>query len=419
MHRQQKTLDTFFGDLEAVPENAPKQGPSILSSENEEVTLSRNLMSEILSDENLGKALKQVVRNKGAPGIDGKTVYDLKEELPFIIEELRFSIQNGKYKPSPVKRVEIPKPDGGIRKLGIPTVRDRLVQQAISQVLSPMYDKMFSDSSYGFRPNRSAHDAIRKTQWFYSHGYKVVVDLDLSKYFDTINHDQLLQILREDIDDKNLIKLIKLFLKSGVILPDGLKTETTEGSPQGGPLSPLLSNIYLNKFDMEMERRGHKFARYADDINIYVKSKRAGMRVMESCIRFLEGKMKLKVNREKSAVGSPTKLKFLGFRVYTNRGKVGITYHDKIEKRFQDKIREITKRSRGRRFDRILSELRTFMIGWCGYYSIVTSKSKLQKLDAWIRRRLRQYLFKQWKTSQARVRNLVKLCPEGFNDDPE
>jgi group II intron reverse transcriptase/maturase len=305
--------------------------------------------------------------------------------------------------------VEIPKPDGGVRLLGVPTVVDRMIQQAISQVLSPIFDPEFSENSYGFRPKRSAHQAIKQAQEYYNQGYHRVVDLDLSKYFDTINHDILLNALRSRIRDERVIKLIKRYLKSGVMI-NGVRNRTDEGSPQGGNLSPLLSNIYLTAFDSELERRGHKFVRYADDVNIYVKSQRSAERVLASVTRYLETKLKLKVNETKSKAGSPLKLKFLGFALYsTKAGQAGIRIHEKSIDRFRQRIREITRRNQGRSIEYVLLKLRQYTNGWLNYYAIANMKSFIKRTSEWIRRKLRTYIWKQWKRVRTRFANLQKL----------
>ena len=371
-----------------------------------------NLLDRVLDKRNLYNAYKQVVSNKGAAGIDGMTVYEL---LPWLVEnvnELINRIKAGKYTPKPVLRVEIPKPDGGVRLLGIPTVIDRVIQQAIAQILTPIYEQQFSDYSFGFRLGRSAHDAISLAKDYYEQGYVRVVDLDLSKYFDTINHDLLMVMLRETISDRPLLELIWKYLKSGVMV-NGVVRVTETGSPQGGNLSPLLSNIYLTKFDREMERRGHKFVRYADDVNIYVKTQRAAERVLTSCTRFLENKLKLRVNRDKSAAGSPVKLKFLGFCLGKDKRGVHVRIHPKSRLRFENKIREITRRNKGASIESIMRTLRNYIIGWLHYYGLAEIKSMMHEDSAWIRRKLRAYIWKQWKRIKTRAENLMKYgCSE-------
>ena len=334
-----------------------------------------------------------------------RTVFHILKEHR---EELLCALRSGKYNPKAVRRVEIPKPDGGKRKLGVPTVIDRMIQQAIVQVLQPIYEPLFSESSYGFRPKRSAHQAISKALKYYNEGYTQVVDLDLAKYFDTVNHDILIDMLREQIKDERVISLIRKYLKSGVMI-NGLVSPTTEGTPQGGNLSPLLSNIYLTAFDKLLESRGHKFVRYADDCNIYVKSRRAAERVMANCVKFLEGKLKLKVNQQKSQVGSPLKLKFLGFSLYKTGKKAGIRPHGKSIKRFKDKIRELTSRKQARSVENILKRIKRYTTGWLGYYSIADMESKIRSLNEWLRRRIRQIYWKQWKKIKTKHDNLVRL----------
>jgi group II intron reverse transcriptase/maturase len=292
--------------------------------------------------------------------------------------------------------------------LGVPTVIDRMVQKALVQILQPIFERTFSDSSYGFRQKRSARQAIEKAKGYYEAGYKYVVDLDLEKYFDTVNHELLLNMVMETVKDIRVVRLIRKFLKSGVMI-DGLVSQTEQGTPQGGNLSPLLSNIYLTKFDRMLEERGHKFVRYADDCNIYVKSLRAAERVMEGCVKFLEGKLKLKVNRKKSTTGSPTRLKFLGFSFYKIKGKVGIRVHEKSLARLKDRLKAITSRKRGGKMEWILEELTRLINGWLGYYSIADMKTFLQQLSEWLRRRIRMMLWKRWKQTRTRLDNLIKL----------
>jgi group II intron reverse transcriptase/maturase len=376
------------------------------NNENGETTT--DLLERILERGNLNNAYSQVKRNKGAPGVDKMTVEGLLPYLKTHKDSLVGKIHNGSYSPKPVRRVEIPKPDGGVRLLGVPTVVDRMIQQSIAQVLTPIYEKKFSDSSYGFRPGRSAQQAMNVAYGYYVEGYTHVVDIDLAKYFDTVNHDKLIGMLREEVKDERVISLIRKFLTSGVLI-DGLVKPTVDGVPQGGPLSPLLSNIYLTKLDKELEKRGLRFVRYADDCNIFVKSRRAAERVMESVTRFLEGTLKLKVNQDKSKVGSPLRLKFLGFSMWKINGKSGIRVHEKSMKRFKSKVTQITKRNRGWSLQAILEELKKYTNGWLGYYRIASLASKLKELDMWIRRRLRCYIWKQWKKVKTRSTNLRKL----------
>ena len=370
-----------------------------------------DLLEKVLERDNLNRAFKKVKANKGAPGIDGMTVEDASEWLREHKGELLESIRNGKYKPSPVRRKEIPKPDGGIRKLGIPTVIDRIIQQAIAQVLIPIYEPKFSDESYGYRPNRSAQDAIRKVQDYAEEGYRYAVCLDLSKYFDTLNHELLMNMLRETIHDKRLIDLIKKYLKSGV-MENGVVMKTEEGSPQGGNLSPLLANIYLDRFDKEFEGRGVKVIRYADDIVLLAKSQRAAERLLETSSRYLEKKLKLKVNTEKSravSVYSIRNFKFLGFALGRNKDGTYVRVHTKSMKKAKQKLKELTSRSQGRSVRTVMYNVKVFMQGWLGYYAIADMKNTMDDWNGWLRRRLRMYIWKQWKKPRTRVANLKKL----------
>ena len=370
-----------------------------------------DLLERILCRENLNRAYKRVRANKGAPGIDGMTVEDAHPWLRQHRTELLDSIKAGKYKPQPVRRKEIPKPDGGVRQLGIPTVIDRVIQQAIAQQLNPTFEPLFIDGSYGYRPNRSAQQAIQKVKEYAEQGYTTAVEIDLSKYFDTLNHELLMNMIREEVKDKRVTDLIKKYLKSGVMV-EGLLVKTEEGSPQGGPLSPLLANIYLNKYDQEMTRRGVKVIRYADDIVILAKSKRAGERLLESSKRFLEGKLKLKLNTEKSKVVSVYSIrnfKFLGFALGKGRKGVYIRVHAKSLRKAKQKLKELTSRSQGRNVRKVMDNVKVFIRGWLGYFGIASMKTTMQEWDGWLRRRIRMYIWKQWKKPRTRVKNLMKL----------
>ena len=370
-----------------------------------------DLLERILSRENLNRAYKRVKANKGAPGIDRMNVEDALPWLQQHRSELLDSIRAGKYKPQPVRRKEIPKPDGGVRQLGIPTVIDRIIQQAIAQQLTPIFEPLFIDGSYGYRPNRSAQQAIQKVKEYAEQGYTTAVEIDLSKYFDTLNHELLMNMVREEVKDKRVTDLIKKYLKSGVMV-EGLLVKTEEGSPQGGPLSPLLANIYLNKYDQEMTRRGVRVIRYADDIVILAKSKRAGERLLESSRRFLEGKLKLRMNTEKSKVVSVYSIrnfKFLGFALGKGRKGVYIRVHAKTLKKAKQKLKELTSRSQGRNVRKVMENVKEYIRGWLGYFGIASMKTIMQEWDGWLRRRLRMYIWKQWKKPRTRVQNLMKL----------
>lgn len=371
----------------------------------EERALATNLMEKICDRANLNQAYKQVKSNKGAPGVDGITVSELGKYIRDHKEQLIQSLMDGSYQPQPVRKVMIPKPGGGERQLGIPAVVDRMVQQAILQVLGPMFDKDFSDSSFGFRPKRNAHQALKQAKRYVSEGHTYVVDMDLEKFFDRVNHDILMSRLARRIGDKHLLRIIRRFLTAG-IMQDGVVVTRHEGTPQGGPLSPLLSNILLDELDKELERRGHKFCRYADDQNIYVRSQRAGERVYESIKKFLEKKLKLKVNDKKSAVAPVGERKFLGYRISTD-GK--LTVAPTSLQRAKDKIRALTGRNRGRKFEQVISELNRFLIGWHSYFRLAESKSLWSKLDAWIRRKLRCYRLKQCKNQKTIAKFLISL----------
>jgi RNA-directed DNA polymerase len=362
------------------------------------------LMEEVLQRENLKEALKRVRTNKGSAGVDGMTVQQLVRYLMKHWPEHREQLLNGTYQPQPVKRVEIPKPDGGVRKLGIPTALDRFVQQALLQVLQRKWDPTFSEHSYGFRPGRSTHQAVAQAQQYIVEGYRIVADLDLEKFFDRVNHDKLMGELARRIPDKRLLKLIRAFLNAGV-MEGGLVSPSVEGTPQGGPLSPLLSNIVLDELDRELERRGHRFVRYADDCNIYVRSLRAGQRVMESITQFITQRLKLKVNSEKSAVARPQERKFLGFS-FTGQAEPKRRIAPKSVKRFKERVREITRRRKGDSLGKRIVELKRYLTGWRSYYSFCQTPSVLAELDSWVRRRLRCVFWIQWKTGRRRFDEL-------------
>jgi len=364
-------------------------------------------MEEIVERENLKEALRRVKANKGAPGVDGMTVNKLDDHLKQHWPAIREQLLSGTYRPKPVKRVEIPKPDGGVRKLGIPTVLDRFIQQAVMQVLQGRWDPEFSNSSYGFRPGRSAHQAVAQAQQYIAEGYGWCVDLDLEKFFDRVNHDRLMAQIAKRIDDRRLLKLIRAFLNAGV-MENGLLSPSVEGTPQGGPLSPLLSNLVLDELDRELERRGHRHVRYADDSNIYVRSERAGHRVMVSITRFITERLKLKVNEAKSAVARPQDRKFLGFS-FTSGPEVRRAIAPKALTRFKDKIREITRQAKGISIETTVKRLATYMVGWRGYFGFCETPEVLIGLIRWVRLRLRCALWRQWKTPRRRRAALLQL----------
>jgi RNA-directed DNA polymerase len=366
--------------------------------------VARPLMERIVERDNLKKALAQVRRNKGAPGIDGMSVDDLAAHLKEHWPTIRAQLLAGIYEPQPVRRVEIPKASGGLRALGIPTVIDRFIQQAVLQVLQEDWDPTFSDASFGFRPGRSAHQAVKRAQALIASGHGVVVDIDLEKFFDRVNHDILMGLVAKRVADRRLLKLIRGFLAAGV-LADGLVGPTDEGTPQGGPLSPLLSNLMLDVLDKELEKRGHTHVRYADDCNIYVRSRRAGERVMTSVERFLKSRLKLKVNGEKSAVALPAQRKFLGFS-FTYGSQPRRRIAPQAIARFKARVRELTRRTKGASLRQIVEELSRYLIGWRGYFGICQTPSVLQSLESWIRRRLRAIVWKQWKRGRKRFGEL-------------
>ena len=370
-----------------------------------------DILGKILNKDNLNRAYKRVKANKGAPGVDGMTVEEAFEWLKEHNHELTEQIRKGHYTPSPVRRVEIPKPDGGIRKLGIPTVIDRIIQQAMTQQLIPIYEPKFSDGSFGYRPGRSAKEAVQRIKEYAEQGYTRAVVLDLSKYFDTLNHELLVNILRRDIKDERVIQMIKRYLRSGV-MENGVVVETEEGSPQGGNLSPLLANIYLNEFDQEFNKRGVPCIRYADDIVLLAKSERASERLLESSTKFLEGTLKLKVNREKSrtvSVFAIRNFKYLGFCFGRNGKGIYVRVHGKSWKKAKDKLRMLTSRSRCGSVVKTMERIKGYMRGWMNYYSMADMKSNIESLNGWLYRRIRMCIWKQWKLPRTRMRKLIGL----------
>jgi RNA-directed DNA polymerase len=367
-------------------------------------------MEAVVERENLKKALARVKRNKGAAGIDGMSVEDLSAHLKEHWPTIRAQLLEGTYKPKPVRRVEIPKATGGMRPLGIPTVLDRFIQQAVMQVLQADWDSTFSEASFGFRPGRSAHQAVERAQAYIASGHTTVVDLDLEKFFDRVNHDILMGLIAKRVADKRILKLIRGFLTAGV-LEGGLVSPTEEGTPQGGPLSPLLSNLMLDVLDKELEKRGHHFVRYADDCNIYVRSQRAGERVLAGVEKFLAKRLKLKVNKAKSAVAKPRARKFLGFS-YTSERQPRRRIAPQAIARFKARVRELTRRTCGKSLGQVVKELSTYLVGWRGYFGFCQTPSVLRTLDEWIRRRLRAIAWKQWKRGRTRYTKL-RRCGVG------
>lgn len=386
-------------DQRAEPSPARDEGETNVSGE--------GVWERVFERNNLFQALKRVEGNGGAPGIDGMRVQEMRPWLKEHWLEVRAALDEGRYKPSPVRRVEIPKPDGGVRLLGIPTVTDRLIQQAIGQALTPLFEPRFSDHSYGFRPGRSAHDAVKAAQKYIEEGYDWVVDIDLEKFFDRVNHDKLMARVARVVKDRRVLKLIRAYLESGVMI-NGVVMDTEEGTPQGGPLSPLLANIMLDDLDKELERRGLRFVRYADDCNIYVASERAAERVMTSVKSFLTEKLSLKVNEHKSSVDRPWRLKFLGFSFYKRKG-VRVRVANKALDRFRARVRRLTKRTRQGKLAQVIQEVNQYTMGWIGYFRLSDARSVFEELDEWIRRRLRQLVWKRWKRGKTRWRELVKL----------
>lgn len=367
-----------------------------------------SMLEQIMDRRNIEKALLQVERNKGAGGVDGMQTDKLGDYLTTHYQQLRQEVLSGNYRPSPVRKVTIPKADGGERMLGIPTVIDRLLQQAISQWLSQFYEPDFSAFSFGFRPNKSAHHAVHQAQIFLNEGKLYVVELDLEKFFDTVNHDKLMSLLMRKVTDKDTLKFIRQYLRSG-IMEGGMVSQRTEGTPQGSPLSPLLSNIILDELDKELSSRGHSFVRYADDCSIYVKSEKSAHRVLTGITTYLEDCLKLKVNKEKSKVSRPTESTLLGFSFYNDKGKWAVRIAKKSIERIRAKSKKITGRSNGSNNGEKILKMKTLIHGWVNYFSIANAKTIMQQLDEWVRTRLRMGLWKEWKRGKTRVLNLLKL----------
>lgn len=368
-----------------------------------------SLLEKILSKDNMNEAYKKVKANKGAGGIDRMEVDELLQHLKDNGQNLIKAIKDGKYRPNPVRRVEIPKEEKGkVRELGIPTVVDRVVQQAIAQILTPIFEKQFSDNSFGFRPKRSAHDAMKRCKENIDEGYKYVVDMDLEKYFDTVNHSKLIEILSRTIKDGSVISLIHKYLRAGVVIRHIFK-ETGIGVPQGGPLSPLLSNIMLNELDKELENRGHRFVRYADDLVIFLKSIKSAHRTLRNITPFIEKKLFLKVNTDKTKVGHVRYIKFLGFTFYVYKGEARFRIHPKAVKKMKSKVKELTARSKGISNEQRALKLRQYIIGWVNYFKLADMKTLLREIDQWMRRRIRMIYWKQWKKIKTKFTNLKKL----------
>jgi RNA-directed DNA polymerase len=406
--KRQKTLKESFAEVTSG-EAAEQSGRGTeLETPTTTTKIPRiaRVMVMVVEKGNAKRALERVLQNKGAPGVDGMKVEQLPEHLRVHWKRIRQELLDGAYVPQPLRRVEIPKPGGGKRKLGIPTVLDRFIQQAMQQVLQGHLDDMFSESSYGFRPRRSAHQAVQQAQQYVSSGLRWVVDCDLEKFFDGVNHDILMGLLAARVEDKSALKIVRNYLKAGV-LEEGLVKPTVEGQPQGGPLSPLLSNVMLDVLDKELEKRGHKFVRYADDCNVYVASKRAGERVMESITKFLHNKLKLRVNKEKSAVDKPQRRKVLGFS-FTWGEKPRRRLAPQAIMRMKKRVRELTRKTKGMSLQQMIERLAQYLTGWRGYFGFCETPSVLATMDSWIRRRLRRFVWIQWKHGRKRYAELRK-----------
>ena len=403
--------DTWLQNTRAEPEGYAGGQTFIWITENNLTNADKpkyGLLEQILSPANLNQAYKRVKSNKGSGGIDKMEVESLQDYLVNNKEKLIQSILDGSYRPNPVRRVEIPKENGKKRELGIPTVVDRVVQQAIMQVLSPIYERQFSSSSYGFRPRRSAHQALNQCKSYITDGYRYAVDMDLEKFFDTVNQSKLIEVLSRTVKDGRIISLIHKYLNAGVVIRNKFE-ETKVGVPQGGPLSPLLSNIMLNELDRELEKRGHRFVRYADDLVILCKSKRSADRTLANIVPYIEDKLFLRVNREKTVTANISKIKFLGYSFYVTKGEGRLRVHPKSIARMKERIRTLTSRSNGWGYARRKEALRQYITGWVNYFKLADMKGLLLKVDEWYRRRLRMVIWKLWKLNRTRWRNLIKL----------
>ena len=408
--KQKISQDTWLQNSRAEPEGYAGGQTFIWITENNLTNTDRSeygLLEQILSPTNLNRAYKRVRSNKGSGGIDKMEVESLRDYLVNNKEKLIQSILDGSYRPNPVRRVEIPK-EKGKRNLGIPTVVDRVIQQAIAQILSPVYEKQFSSSSYGFRPKRSAHQALNKCKSCITDGYKYAVDMDLEKFFDTVNQSKLIEVLSRTVKDGRVISLIHKYLNAGVVIRNKFE-ETKIGVPQGGPLSPLLSNIMLNELDKELERRGHRFVRYADDLVILCKSKRSAERTLANIVPYIEKKLFLRVNRDKTATAYISKIKFLGYSFYVTKGEGRLRVHPKSIAKMMERIRTLTSRSNGWGYARRKEALRQYITGWVNYFKLADMRKLLERVDTWYRRRLRMVIWKQWKRIRTRGRNLMKL----------
>ncbi len=399
-----QTVTKIAGQSPVASVGSAEAGEACASGTNAEPNA---LMEVALSRDNLRRAYQRVLRNKGAAGVDNMSVTALKQHLQQHWPVVRERLLAGTYQPQAVRRVSIPKPQGGERLLGIPTVQDRLIQQALHQVLSPVFEPTFSESSYGFRPGRSAHQAVLAMQAHVSDGHRWVVDIDLAQFFDRVNHDILMNLVAKHVPDKRILRLIRRYLKVGV-MDGGVVSPRSEGTPQGGPLSPLLSNILLTELDRELEGRGHRFCRYADDCNIYVASEKAGKRVMNSITRFLERRLKLTVNLDKSAVDRPWKRSFLGYSLTWHK-QARLRIAQKSQQRLQDKLRQLLRKSRGRAVRHTIAQLAPVLRGWASYYRLAQGRRPLETLDGWVRRRLRVVLWRQWKRVYTRGKMLMRL----------